>query len=299
MTRLATLVLLVVTAVWGSTFYLTRDLVQTVPAPDYLGVRFAIAALVMVPLLHRQIRALPRPLLYQGIGLGAVYTVAQLFQTVGLEHTSASRSGFITGLYVVLTPILGWILLRDRLPKTTWAAVVLAVVGLAVLSLSEVGWGYGETLTLIGSIWYAGHIVWLSRAGRPDAALGLAAVQIGVLGVGSLIAAAPDGIVLPPTPALWGSLLYMAFVSGAIAMWAQTWAQSRLPATRAAIIMTAEPVFAAAFAIWFGGEHLTLRMVLGGGLVLLAMYVVELSGRDPKATAQEDPPSELLHHEGA
>lgn len=299
MTRLATLVLLVVTAVWGSTFYLTRDLVQTVPAPDYLGVRFAIAALVMVPLLHRQILALPRPLLRQGVGLGAVYTVAQLLQTIGLEHTSASRSGFITGLYVVITPILGALLLRDRLPRTTWAAVALAVVGLAVLSLSDVGWGFGETLTLLGAVWYAGHIVWLSRAGRPDAALGLAAVQIGVLGVGSLVAAAPGGIMLPPTPALWGSLLYMAFVSGALAMWAQTWAQSRLPATRAAIIMTAEPVFAAAFAIWFGGEHLSVRMVLGGGLVLLAMYVVEHSGRDPKATALEDPPDELLHHGGA
>ena len=299
MTRLATLVLLVVTAVWGSTFPLTRDLVQTVPAPDYLGVRFAIAALVMVPLLHRQILALPRPLLRHAVGLGAVYTVAQLLQTIGLEHTSASRSGFITGLYVVITPILGWLLLRDRLPGATWAAVVLAVVGLAVLSLSDVGWGFGETLTLLGAIWYAGHIVWLSRAGRPEAALGMAAVQIGVLGVGSLVAAAPGGIVLPPTPALWGSLLYMAFVSGAIAMWAQPWAQSRLPATRAAIIMTAEPVFAAAFAIWFGGEHLTARMVIGGGLVLVAMYVVELSGRDPAATAEQDPPDELLHHGGA
>lgn len=299
MTRLATLALLVVTAVWGSTFYLTRDLVQTVPAADYLGVRFAIAALVMVPLLHRQILALPRSVLHQGIGLGIVYTIAQLLQTIGLEHTSASRSGFITGLYVVLTPILGWLVLRDRLPRTTWAAVVVAVTGLAVLSLADVGWGFGETLTLAGAVWFAGHIVWLSRIGRPDAALGLSAVQIGVLGIGSLIAAAPNGIILPPTPRLWGSLLYMAFVSGALAMWAQTWAQSRLPATRAAIIMTAEPVFAAAFAIWFGGEHLTLRMVLGGGLVLLAMYVVELSGRDPKATAEQDPPSELLHHEGA
>ncbi len=220
--RLATLALLVVTAVWGSTFYLTRELVQVVPAADYLGVRFAVAALVVVPMLQRHIRALPRTVLRQGIGLGAVYTVAQLLQTIGLEHTSASRSGFITGLYVVITPILGWLLLRERLPRATWIAVVVAIAGLGVLSLADVGWGYGETLTFAGAIWFAGHIVWLSRAGRPDAALGLAAVQIGVLGVGSLIAAIPAGIVLPPTPRLWASLLYMAFVSGALAMWAQT-----------------------------------------------------------------------------
>jgi drug/metabolite transporter (DMT)-like permease len=89
----------------------------------------------------------------------------------------------------------------------------------------------------------------------------------------------------------------MALIAGAVALWAQTWAQSHLPATRAAIVMTMEPVFAALFAVVFGGESLTARMLVGGALVLTAMYVVELAGRRSEASAEQDRPAELLHHE--
>jgi drug/metabolite transporter (DMT)-like permease len=108
----------------------------------------------------------------------------------------------------------------------------------------------------------------------------------------------PDGLTLPSDGGQWASLLYMALVAGAVALWAQTWAQSHLPATRAAIVMTLEPVFAAFFAVLAGGEQLTARMIGGGALVLTAMYVVELLGRrTPETTAEQDPPAELLHHE--
>jgi drug/metabolite transporter (DMT)-like permease len=103
---------------------------------------------------------------------------------------------------------------------------------------------------------------------------------------------------MPSGTGPWLSVLYMALVAGAVAMWAQTWAQSHLPATRAAIVMTLEPVFAAAFAVTLGSETLTPPMLLGGALVVAAMYVVELVGRqDTGATAAQEPPAEALHHE--
>jgi drug/metabolite transporter (DMT)-like permease len=108
----------------------------------------------------------------------------------------------------------------------------------------------------------------------------------------------PDGVTLPADGGQWASLVYMALIAGAVALWAQTWAQSHLTATRAAIVMTLEPVFAALFAVLLGGEVLTARMLLGGALVLAAMYLVELLGRrTPVVSAEEDPPAELLHHE--
>jgi drug/metabolite transporter (DMT)-like permease len=123
-------------------------------------------------------------------------------------------------------------------------------------------------------------------------------VQAFVIAVLCFAAAIPDGITLPADGGQWGSLLYMALVAGAGALWAQTWAQSHLAATRAAIVMTLEPVFAAFFAVLLGGERLTARMLGGGALVLTAMYVVELLGRRvPQLSAEEDPPAELLHHE--
>jgi drug/metabolite transporter (DMT)-like permease len=297
--RLATLLLVSVTAVWGSTFFLIHDLVEHVPPADFLAVRFGIAAVVMFVLFRRQTLALTRSELRVGLVLGALYGVAQVLQTTGLAHTDASVSGFITGTYVVLTPVLGAVLLHDRIGPVTWAAVGLATVGLALLSLNGLSVGIGEALTLLSALLYAGHIVALGRWSTPGAAVGLATVQAGVITLVAAVVAVPDGLTLPADGRQWASLLYMALVAGALALWAQTWAQSYLTATRAAIVMALEPVFAALFAVTLGGEDLTRRMLVGGALVVAAMYLVELRStpRDPDASAAEDPPVEALHHD--
>jgi drug/metabolite transporter (DMT)-like permease len=295
--QVATLLLAGVTAIWGSTFFLIRDVVQQLSPTDFLAVRFTIAAVAMMAVFWRPMLALNRRELTVGVGLGALYAVAQILQTVGLAHTEASRSGFITGTYVVLTPILAGILLRERIPRSTWLAVLLATAGLATLSLNGFGIGFGETVTLLAAFVYALHIIGLGRYSSPATAAGLSTLQMVVIAVVSLVAATPGGIELPQGGHAWASVLYMALMAGAVALWAQTWAQSHLTATRAAIVMTLEPVFAAAFAVALGGESMTIRILLGGAMVLAAMYTVELIGRRGDATAAEDPPVELLHHE--
>ena len=292
--RLATLLLVGVTAVWGSTFFLIRDLVQVVPPVDFLAVRFSVAALVMAVVFRRQVRALGRGDLLLGAVLGALYGSAQILQTIGLRTTAASVSGFVTGMYVVLTPVLAAVIFRDRVGRSAWLAVALATLGLALLSLrGGLVVGVGEGLTLVAAAVYALHIVGLGRWSTPSAAVGLATVQAGVIAVICLVGALPGGVVLPQTGGQWASTLYMAIIAGAGALWAQTWAQAHLTATRAAIVMTLEPVFAAFFAVLLGGESLTVRMLLGGGLVLAAMYLVELGG--PRAPAAR--PTEALHHD--
>ena len=121
-TRLATVLLVLVTAIWGSTFFLIRDLLEHVPTTDFLSVRFSIAAGVMLLVFRRQTVALRSRDLRLGLALGAVYGVAQVLQTTGLETTDASVSGFITGTYVVLTPVLAAVILRERIGPPTWAA---------------------------------------------------------------------------------------------------------------------------------------------------------------------------------
>ena len=294
--QLATLLLAAVTAIWGSTFFLIRDIVQQLSPTDFLAIRFTIAAAAMMAVFWRPMLALTRRELTVGIGLGTLYGVAQILQTIGLAHTEASRSGFITGTYVVLTPIIAGILLRERIPRSTWVAVLMAAAGLAALSLNDFGMGFGESVTLIAAAVYALHIIGLGRYSSPATVTGLSTLQMVVIAVVSLVAAAPGGIELPQGGQAWGSVLYMALIAGAVALWAQTWAQSHLSATRAAIVMTLEPVFAAAFAVALGGESLTLRIFLGGAMVLAAMYTVELFGRRADTTAEQDPPAELLHH---
>jgi drug/metabolite transporter (DMT)-like permease len=284
MSLLATGALLLTTASWGSTFFLIKDLLERVPTLDFLAVRFAIAGVVMFAVAHRAVLALDRTVLRRAVVVGGIYGVAQILQTAGLAHTAASVSGFITGMYVVCTPLLAALLLRTRITGLTWGAVLLATVGLGVLTLdlpmnggSSVG--YGEALTFVAAVLYALHIVSLGAWSTARDALGMSVVQLIVIAVVCLVATAPDGVVLPDRPRDWAAIVYMALVAGALALVAQTWAQSQLAPTRTAIIMSTEPVFAALFAVLFGGEGLTLRMLLGGALVLTAMLVVELGPR--------------------
>ena len=282
-TLLATLALLAITASWGSTFFLIHDLLDRVPVLDFLAVRFAIASVVILLVSPRAVRRLSRDRLRHAIVLGALYGVAQILQTTGLAHTAASVSGFITGMYVVFTPLLAAVLLRSRIGGLTWLAVLLAITGLGVLTLGDVasglGVGYGEALTLVSAGIYALHIVGLGAWSTPADALGMSIVQCIVIAVICTGAAAPGGIVLPQGAADWLSVGYMAVFAGAAALLGQTWAQAHLAPTRTAIIMSMEPVFAATFAVLLGGESATERMLLGGLLVLAAMLIVELVPR--------------------
>src|SRR6478735_3075428 len=226
-TLLATLALLAMTASWGSTFILIHDLLDRVPVLDFLAIRFTIASVAILLLSPRAIGRLSPERRRQALVLGGLYGGAQILQTAGLAHTAASISGFITGMYVVATPLFAAVLLRTRIGAMTWIAVLLAVSGLGVLTLGDVsggvGLGYGEALTLVAALIYALHIVGLGAWSTTRDALGMAILQCLVIAVICLVAAL--------------------------------------------------------FAVLLGGESATLRMLLGGALVLTAMLIVELVPR--------------------
>ncbi len=292
----ASLTLLAVTAVWGSTFSLIKDAVTRMPVADFLAVRFVVATAVMWALLGRHAVHLPRHLAARGLALGACYGFGQVLQTLGLDRTSASTAGFVTGMYVVLTPILGRFLLGQRVSRSTATSVTVATLGLAVLSLDGFSVGVGEILVLASTLLYALHVVGLGAWSSPRDALGLAAWQVLGIAVVCSAFAVPGGLTLPPDSSAWFAIGYTAVVSGAAGLLLQTWSQAHLTPTRAAIIMTSEPVFAALFAVLLGGESLTTRTLLGGGMVVAAMLLVELRPRR-SVWAAEDPPVEALHHE--
>jgi drug/metabolite transporter (DMT)-like permease len=273
---LATLALLAMTACWGSTFFLIKDLLDRLPVLDFLAVRFAIASIALWLLAPRALGRLSRGSLRHAVVLGLLYGVAQILQTAGLAHTPASVSGFITGMYVVCTPLFAAVLLHSRISAATWGAVALAMVGLGVLTLSGFSVGYGEAITFVSALLYALHIVGLGAWSDARQAMGMTIVQLIVITVVCLVVTTPDGVELPSTARDWLSVIYMAVFAGALALAGQTWAQAHLAPTRTAIIMSMEPVFAAFFAVLLGGESATVRMLVGGLLVLTAMLIVEL-----------------------
>jgi len=277
---LAFLALLAMTAAWGSTFFLIKDVVTRIPPADLLALRFAIAsvalAIIAAPRLH-----LSRTVLTYGALLGLLYGSAQILQTAGLAHTAASVSGFVTGLYVVATPLLTALILKRRIPRLTWLAAGLATVGLGVLALHGFAIGYGELLTLIAAVIYAGHIVALGRFSTSETTLSLSLVQLIMITLVSAVAAfwptggSAPGIQLPSSVHDWLVVLYLALIASALTMVLQTWAQAHIEPSRAAVIMAMEPVWAAAFAVALGGERITLRMIIGGLAIVSAMYLIE------------------------
>jgi drug/metabolite transporter (DMT)-like permease len=210
-----------------------------------------------------------------GLALGAGY----LFQTIGLQTTSAAVSGFITGMFVVLTPLAAAVLLRQAPDRLAWAAVGLATVGLGFLSLRGFAVGGGELLTLGCAAAFALHIVGLGRWASSYDVYGLAVLQLLTVAAMCAVVAVPGGLAMPPDAAVWGALALTALAATAVAFVVQTWAQAHLPPTRAAVIMTMEPVFAGLFAVVAGGEHLGLRTLAGAALVLAAMILTEVGPR--------------------
>lgn len=270
----ATLALLVVTAIWGSTFFIIKDAVSKIDPIDFLAVRFAVGAAIPAFVFWRRLSRLTATQWQIGLALGCLYGLAQIVQTVGLQTTAASVSGFITGTYVVLTPIIMWIAFKARLNIRTWAAVALALVGLAVLSLTGLGGGgVGEALTLVGAALYAVHIVLLDRWSRSMDAMSLAIVQLIGVALTTGFLGLPGGYHVPADAKVWGAIAYTAIMAGIVTMLLQTWAQRHITPTRVALLMTFEPVFASAFAVGFGGEAVTIRLVAGGALILLATLI--------------------------
>jgi drug/metabolite transporter (DMT)-like permease len=251
------------------------------PVMDFLAVRFTVATLVMIALRPTFFRNLTRRGLWRAIGLGIMLGLGYIFQTYGLLSVSASISGFLTGMAVVLTPLISLILLRVKISRSTWLAVALACIGLALLSLHGWSIGTGELLTLACAVVLAVHIVGLGAWSPQHEPYSFALVQIGTVALMTLVAASPDGIIMPPDIGVWGVIGVTAVFATALAFLVQTWAQSLVSPTNIAVVLTMEPVFAGVFGVAIGGNQLTVRIVFGFACVLAAMLIVQLKSIQP------------------
>ena len=243
---------------------------------DFLAVRFTVATFVMFALRPTCLRGMTLQGLRRGVALGMVLGAGYITQTYGLRFASATVSGFITGMFVVLTPVISWLILGKKVNRNTILAVVLATVGLALLSLHGWSVGAGELLTLACAVFFAVHIVGLGEWSAKYDAYGFALLQITTVAVIALLAALPGGIKLPPDASTWGTVGITAVFATAAAFLVQTWTQSLVPAVTAAIIMTMEPVFAGIFGVLFGKNQLTVQIIFGAVCVLTAMLMVAL-----------------------
>jgi drug/metabolite transporter (DMT)-like permease len=274
--------LLAVSASWGIAFVWMKDAINEQPFFDFLAVRFTLAALVMIAVRPKTLRNMNRGLVLRGGALGVVLGIAYVAQTIGLEQSTAAITGFFTGLYVVLTPLLAYFLLRQRLSFKVLIGVVLATAGLALISLDGLTWASGIVPLLICALLFALHIVGLGAWSKGLDSYALTVVQLIGVAVVCWIGALPDGFTPPPNVNVWGAVAFTALFATAAAFFIQTWAQSIIDASRVAIILTTEVVFAAGFAYAVGQEPVRALTVIGGLVMVTAMLIVEWPSKKTK-----------------
>jgi drug/metabolite transporter (DMT)-like permease len=272
--RLAPWALLAVSASWGAAFVIMKPAIERQSVNSFLATRFAVAVIAMILLRPSVLQKINKEMLLKGSLAGLFLGTGYIFQTLGLARTGAAITGFVTGLYVVLTPLIAALFLKERITRFTWLCVLLATVGLALLSLRGWSIGVGEALVFVSAIAFAAHIVTLSKWSFGLDAYALTFVQLSICALLTGAISLGQGYETPPDSGVWGVVIFTAVIATAVAFIVQTWSQAHMNSTKVAVILTMEVVFAALFAVAFGGESLTLQVSLGGAMVLLAMYLI-------------------------
>jgi drug/metabolite transporter (DMT)-like permease len=272
--KLASWLLLAVAMSWGLAFVTMKDALGRQSVNSFLFYRFALAAIALV-IIHPQIfRKLDKDIIKHGGITGLFLAAGFIFQTYGLDMTGAAVTGFITGLYVVATPLFEQFFGGRKLGRTVWISIAIATAGLALLSLKGFSVGIGELLVLISALCYTGQIIGLSKWSEGRDVWAMTFMQIIVVAVVTGIAAIIEGFQTPPDSGVWGVIIFTAIVCTVTAFVVQTWSQAILESTKAAVIMTMEVVFSALFAVTLGGEILSTRTLIGGILVVISMYTI-------------------------
>ena len=265
-------------AIWGLTFVMVQDAVAVIPAMAFLTYRFLAAAVLVALLFPKKVRALDKRGWRAGLLIGLFLTTGYVLQTLGLERTSAANAGFITGMFVVLTPVFGAIFLRHRINAQAWIAAAVAGVGLYLIS------GTGGDVHLAGDLLVFGcacafsfHILTTDTGVKEHDPAALLFVQLALCGVFSLIVSLVErDLPVPRSSTVWVALLVTTVFASAVAFWIQTWAQKKVSPARTALILASEPAFAGLFAYAVQGDTLSGLGWLGAALIMGAIVAVVL-----------------------
>jgi drug/metabolite transporter (DMT)-like permease len=272
----ATAALILVTAVWGITFVQVKDAVELYPLLAFLAIRYVIATAALAPIAVRRLGGFGREGLVAGAVLGSLIALGIGLQTAGLERTTVTSTGFITGLYVLFTPLLGLALFRTPIPRSLWAGVALALLGLALLSGVPQGSGRGDLLVLISAFVQAFHIVMVERYANRFDVFALTFVQVAAAAVAfGAVSLAFEELTVPRGWTVWSALIVTGLFAVAFAYVVQVWAQRRVSATRIAIVFSLETVFAGLFGYLLAGDRLGALGFAGCAAIFAGIVVAE------------------------
>jgi drug/metabolite transporter (DMT)-like permease len=265
------------TLIWGGTFLVVKNTIRLSGPFTYLALSYGIGSLSLALIFHRRLFRISRTELLSGLVLGIILFTAYALQTIGLQFTTVSKAGFITGLYIPLVPVFAFLLLRQKPTQGAIVGFALSLAGLFLISFNDkfnLTFGFGETLILGGAIAFALHIVNVSKFAPNVDAINLAIVQLALTSLLSFVAIpiAREPIFMPPL-IIWGSVLFMGVVDLAFTLSTMIWVQQIVSGTRAALIYALEPMWAALFGYLLAGDKLSLLAWVGCGFILAGMII--------------------------
>ena len=268
------LAMLATAAVWGGSFVVMKDSLEQQDVYSFLSSRFLLASLLMFLYRPNVFKGLNKKFLRQAILAGLLLGSGYIFQTLGLTKTTVSNTGFVTGLYLVFTPLISLAILKRHVLRIQWAAVIIAFAGLFLISYNGISIGFGETLVLISAFLYGAHFVALGEWSDGGNTYALTLIQIMTVSALATICALINGYQIAPSARVWTAILFTALFATFLAFLVQTKAQSVMSATAASVLLAMETPFALLFGLIFNNDPLTLRIIAGGGLVMLGMGLV-------------------------
>jgi drug/metabolite transporter (DMT)-like permease len=276
-TRRAPLLALVgVTVIWGITFVQVQDAIALYPLFAFLAVRFTISTVVLAPFAYGSLRRLPRSGYLVGAGVGTLLATAYALQTAGLDRTTVASTGFITGLYVVFTPLLALAVFGTAVPRALWLGIALAVAGLLLLNGVPGGSTLGNLLVLANALFQALQITALERYAPRYDPRALTFLQMATSAAAFVVIALALGdLEAPHGRTVWSALIVTGIFAGALGYLVATWVQSRTTAARAALVYTLEAPFAALAGVLLADEVLGWAGWLGCGIMMAGILVAE------------------------
>ena len=277
MTRRAPVLALVgVTVIWGVTFVQVQDAIALYPLFAFLAVRFTISTAVLAPFAFGSLRRLPRSGYLVGMGVGVLLATAYALQTAGLDRTTVASTGFITGLYVVFTPLLALAFFGTAVPRALWLGIALSVVGLLLLNGVPGGSTLGNALVLGNAAFQAMQITAMERYAPRYDPRALTFLQMGTSAVAFIVIALALGdLQAPHGRTVWSALIVTGVFAGALGYLIATWVQARTTAARAALVFTLEAPFAALAGVLLADEVLGWVGWLGCGVMMAGILVAE------------------------
>ena len=270
--------LLLAAVIWGFGYVVISDSLDLINVHYLMSYRYLLAAVGMAVAFWRQLPGITRPIVGHGAVLGALLYFSQFVQTVACGRTTAGKVSFITGLYVVLVPLCGAAVFRQRLCRGHWVAICLALPGLFFLTSAGVGFNYGDALALAGSFGFAIHMLASERFVARSSAVLLSMLQFAWAAVFSTVTLlfAGEPLLVPElTVGIGMRFLFMGLVSTLLGFFLQMWGQKQVPASLASMLLATEALFGLLFSVLLLDEALTSGMVLGGALMLAAILVAE------------------------